>query len=404
MVNRVVVVGGGIAGVSTVTALRTGGFDGDLTVVDAGEFPYDRPPLSKEFLKADRDLKDIALQPAQWYDDQAVRLVNLTTVTALRPGIAGVELSDGTTLSADRVVLATGGRAARPPIPGSDSPRVHVLRTAEDAERLRTVLAPGARVLVVGAGLIGAEVASTALDLGCEIVLTDPVRPPLTGALGAEVAAWLHEVHAQRGITTVQAGVESFTEVGAGIEARLAGEDEPRVVDVVVLGVGMVPETALAEAAGLEVDRGIVVDAGQVTSNPAILAVGDPTRTRRNGMLLPRTEHWEAAQHDGERAATTILGVAARAESAPWFWTDRHHLHVEAVGEMAAASTTVLRGRLGEPPFAAFGLREGRLVGAVGVDDSTAVRAARRMIDRGIAVDPTRLADTAVDLRRLLRG
>ena len=171
-----------------------------------------------------------------------------------------------------------------------------------------------------------------------------------------------------------------------------------------MLGVGMVPETALAEAAGLEVDRGIVVDVGQVTSNPAILAVGDPARTRRGGMLLPRTEHWEAAQHDGERAATTILGAAARAESAPWFWTDRHHLHVEAVGEMAAASTTVLRGRLGEPPFAAFGLREGRLVGAVSVDDSTAVRAARRMIDRGIAVDPTRLADTAVDLRKLLRG
>jgi 3-phenylpropionate/trans-cinnamate dioxygenase ferredoxin reductase component len=404
MVDRVVVVGGGIAGVSTVAALRAGGFDGDLTVVDAGEFPYDRPPLSKEFLKADRDLKDIALQPAQWYDDQAVRLVNLTTVTALRPGIAGVELSDGTTLSADRVVLATGGRAARPPIPGSDSPRVHVLRTAEDAERLRTALVSGARVLVVGAGLIGAEVASTALDLGCEIMLADPVRPPLAGALGTEVAAWLHDMHAQRGITTVQAGVESFTEVGSGIAARLAGEDEPRVVDVVVLGVGMVPETALAEAAGLEVDRGIVVDAGQVTSNPAILAVGDPARTRRGGMLLTRTEHWEAAQHDGERAAATILGAAARAETAPWFWTDRHHLHVEAVGEMAAASTTVLRGRLGEPPFAAFGLREGRLVAAVSVDDSTAVRAARRMIDRGIAVDPTRLADTAVDLRKLLRG
>ena len=130
----VVIVGGGIAGVSTAAALRSGGFVGEITIVDAGEFPYDRPPLSKDYLAGKQDLEQFALQPQSWYDDNAVRLRNLASVTALRPGHRAVELSDGKLLPADRIVLATGGHAARPPIPGADSPRVHVLRTAEDAD------------------------------------------------------------------------------------------------------------------------------------------------------------------------------------------------------------------------------------------------------------------------------
>ncbi|HJQ45107.1 MAG TPA: FAD-dependent oxidoreductase [Amycolatopsis sp.] len=389
MLTRVVVVGGGIAGVSTAAALRAGGFDGALTLVDAGELPYDRPPLSKEFLSGEKDLPTIALQPESWYDEQSVRLVNRTTVIALRPGDGTVELSDGSLVPADRVVLATGGRAARPPIPGADSPRVHVLRTAEDAHRLREALVPGATVLVVGAGLIGAEVASTALGLGCDVTLADPACPPLTAALGDEVAAWLHSVHAEHGVKTVDSGVSTLDDCDA---------------DVVVLGLGMVPETTLAEAAGLEVDRGIVVDTGQVTSNPATLAVGDPARTRREGVLLPRTEHWEAAQLDGRRAAATILGTPPPAATAPWFWTDRHGLHVEAVGDLHSAATTILRGQLGTPPFAVFGLRERQVVAAVAVNDPLSARAARRLIDRAVDVEPDRLADPATDLRKLLRG
>lgn len=403
MVRRVVVVGGGIAGVSTVAALRSGGFDGDLSLVDAGEFPYDRPPLSKDFLTGSKGIKDIALQPERWYADQAVRLVTRTTVTAVRPNTGSVELSDGNALPADCVVLATGGRAARLPIPGSDGPRVHVLRTAEDAGRLRAALVPGARVLVVGAGLIGAEVASTAVDLGCVVVLADPVRPPLAGAVGTEVASWLHEEHSRRGITTIQRGVESIVDRRSWVAAHLSGMDQPCAVDVVVLGVGMVPDTGLAEAAGLEVDRGIVVDALQVTSNPAVLAVGDPARTHHQGVLRPRTEHWEAAQQDGMRAAASILGLLAPAETAPWFWTDRHGRRVEAVGDMTAAQTTVIRGVLGAPPFAVFGLRDGFVVAAAAVDDSSAVRAARRMIDRAIAVEPGQLADRSANLRTVLR-
>lgn len=402
--RRVVIVGAGIAGVSTAAALRSGGYDGQVTLADAGELPYDRPPLSKGYLAGQQDLEQVALQPQGWYDDNAVLLRNRTTVAALRPADGAVELSDGTLLIADRVVLATGGHAARPAIAGGDNPRVHVLRTAADADALRKALLPGARLLVVGAGLIGAEVASTALGLGCDVTLVDPVALPLAGAVGEEVASWLHGVHAERGITVVATGVESFADAADGIEARLSGEHAPRTFDAVLLGVGMSPETSLAEAAGLATDRGVVADAGQTTSNPAVLAVGDPVRRRVDGVLLPRAEHWEAAQQDGARAAATILGTEPPAPSASWFWSDRHGLHVEAVGRLADATTTVVRGVIGAPSFSVFGIRDGLVVGAVAVDQPTVVRAARRLIDRAIGINPDQLADPGTDLRKLLRG
>ncbi|MYZ33797.1 MULTISPECIES: FAD-dependent oxidoreductase, partial [unclassified Streptomyces] len=293
-----------------------------------------------------------------------------------------------------------------PPIPGADSERVHVLRTSEDADRLRAALVPGARLLVVGAGLVGAESASTAVRLGCAVTLVDPVAVPLAAAFGPELAEWVHGLHARNGVTARQTVVESFTDRGAaGVEALLADGGPAQTYDAVLLGVGMVPHTALAEQAGLEVARGIVVDAGQVTSNPAILAVGDPARARgADGVLLPRAEHWEAAQQDGARAAASILGTAQPAPTASWFWTDRHDRHVESVGHMASASHTVTRGSFEDPFFSVFGLRDGRVVAAASVDDSTAVRAARRMIDRRMPADAGRLADPSVNLRSLLRG
>jgi 3-phenylpropionate/trans-cinnamate dioxygenase ferredoxin reductase component len=403
MSARVVVVGGGIAGVSTIAALRAGGFDGDLTLVDAGEFPCDRPPLSKDYLAGGVEFKSIALQAPQWYSDQQIRLITGTTVAALRTDAGAVELGDRSLMVADRVVLATGGRAARPPIPGADSPRVHVLRTAEDADRLRTVLTPGARLLIVGAGLIGAEVASTAIALGCEVVLADPISPPLAAAFGVDVASWLHGLHDTHGVETVHGAVEAFHDTDDAISATLSGEPNPRRFDAVLLAVGMVADTALADRAGLHVDHGIVVGPDHLTSNPAVLAVGDAARTRVNGLLARRSEHWEAAQNDGQRAAASILGAPAPADTAPWFWTDRHGVHVEVVGEVDIADQCVVRGTIGEPPFSVFALRSGRVVGAVCVDGSSAVRAARRMIDRGITVEAAQLGDAATDLRKLVR-
>ncbi|MFE3997837.1 NAD(P)/FAD-dependent oxidoreductase [Nocardioides sp. YIM B13467] len=418
-VSSVLVVGGGIAGVSTVAELRKNGYAGDLTLLTVDPFPYDRPPLSKEYLAGAKDLGSIALQAPEWYAEQRIDLVTDALVVDLDPAAGTVALSDGRKLAADRIVLATGGHSRWPafervvrelldrPPAGEGIPRsttgIHTLRSAEDADALRHVLLSRARLLVLGAGLIGAEVASTARKLGCEVVLVDPADPPIAAAVGTRVAAWLHSLHAVHGVETVAATVEKLESTRAGVVAHIAGEVEPRTFDAVLLAVGMVPDTALAKAAGLEVDNGVLVDDRQVTSHPNVLAVGDCARRRDRR----RAEHWEAALHDGQRAAATILGVDAGAETAPWFWTDRYDLHVEVVGEMPepdAEHEDVVRGTLGKPPFSVFTLRGERVIGAVAVDDPNAVRAARRMIDRGVDVRASDLADPATDLRKLLRG
>ncbi|NGN92405.1 FAD-dependent oxidoreductase [Nocardioides sp. KC13] len=417
-VSSVVVVGGGIAGVSTVAELRKNGYAGELTLLTIDPFPYDRPPLSKDYLLGAKDLESIALQAPEWYSEQRIDLVP-GLVVALDPAAGTVTLSDGLELSADRIVLATGGhslwpdvervvteRLDRPPA-GLGIPRsttgIHTLRSAEDADALRHVLLPGARLLVVGAGLIGAEVASTARKLGSEVVLVDPADPPIAAAVGTQVAAWLHSLHAVHGVEAVTATVEKLESTRAGVVAHIAGETEPRTFDAVLLAVGMAPDTAVAKAAGLEVDNGVVVDDHQVTTHPKVLAVGDCSRRRGHR----RAEHWEAAVHDGQRAARTILGIDPPAETVHWFWTDRYGLHVEVVGEMRSPDgdhQTVVRGVVGEPPFSVFTLRGERVIGAVAVDDPNAVRAARRMIDRGVDVRASDLADPAKNLRSLLRG
>ena len=405
--QQVVIVGGGIGGVSTAAALRSGGFSGEITLVDDAQHPLDRPPLSKEYLAGTRGLTDIALEQPEWYDEHEVRLLARTRVSALRPGEGVVETEDGRTLAASRVVIATGGRAARPAIPGADSERVHVLRSVDDADRLRAAASPGARFLVVGAGLIGAEVSSTLTGLGADVTLVDIVSPPLAQVLGEPVAQWLHDVHRAHGVTLRQCGIERFEPTGAGPDAPLTAHlthgQGRLVVDRAVLALGMVPETRLAHAAGVDTGRGVIVDRHQVTSNPAVLAIGDAAEVRVDGVVVPRAEHWEAARLDGERAAATILGNPPPPVTASWFWTDRHGLHVEVVGDLAAGNV-VVRGTLGSPPFSAFALRDGVVVGAVAVDDSKAVRAARRLIDRAIPVDVEAVADPSTDLRRLVRG
>ncbi|MEU4454036.1 FAD-dependent oxidoreductase [Nocardioides sp. NPDC023903] len=397
-VSSVLVVGGGIAGVSTAAELRKNGYAGELTLLSADALPYDRPPLSKEYLAGGRDLESITLQPSQWYADQKISLVGGAVAVAVRPDDGEVELADGRVLTADRIVLATGGRAVRPAF-GSPS---HVLREVADADRLRTQFVPGARLLIVGAGLIGAEVASTARGLGAEVVLVDPLDPPLAAAVGIEVARWLHSLHADHGVEALTTTVETLLETPTGVAAQLKGEPDSREFDAVLLAVGLIPETGLAEAAGLETSRGILVDAGQVTSHPSVLAVGDCARLRDHH----RAEHWEAAQLDGARAAATILETEPPPATAPWWWSDRYGLHVEGVGEMRSADaehTRVVRGTLGEPPFSVFTLRGERVIGAVAVDDPATAKAARRLIDRGVDVRPADLADPTQNLRTLLR-
>ncbi|MEU2776923.1 FAD-dependent oxidoreductase [Streptomyces sp. NPDC007162] len=402
--GRIAVVGAGLAAVSLCDVLRDRGYDGQLVLYSAERgLPYDRPPLSKDVLLGKARREDVLLRPEQWYADQGVELHDGALVRAIRPHDGGVELANGRTATADRIVLATGGTPRALPVFGGDDPAVHLLRTWEDAERLRAQLLPGARVAVIGAGLIGAETAAVASALGCRVTLIDPVPVPLRAVVGEKIAGTLHARHSAEGIEVRTAGVERIERRPGRREVlvHLSGQGGAVAADTVVAGIGIRPATELAEAAGLTVDNGIVVQAGQRTSHPNILAVGDVAR--QDGHRV-RHEHWDAAQRDGEAAALAIMGRPGPKPTATWFWSDRHGSRLEAVGTMADAERTVVRGAPGDGTFTVFGLHGDRLVAAAAIDRAREVKAARRLIDRGIPVDPAQLADESADLRKLLKG
>ncbi|HEY8981672.1 MAG TPA: FAD-dependent oxidoreductase [Streptomyces sp.] len=399
--RRIAVVGAGLAAVSACDALRAHGYDGDLVLYSAEDgLPYDRPPLSKDVLLGKSRRDDILLRPAQWYDEQRVRLRDGTAVRALRLQEGGVELDGGVVETADRIVLATGGTPRALPVPGGADPEIRLLRTWEDAQRLRERLLPGARVTVVGAGLIGAETAAVAVALGCRVTLVDPVPVPLAPAVGDDIAAALHDRHRAAGVDVITAGVEQVRRHEGRFLVHLSGSDIAVTADTVVAGIGIRPATRLAEAAGLRVDNGVVVGTDRRTSHPAVHAIGD---VARDDGRRTRHEHWEAAQRDGEAVARGILGLPAADAGAPWFWSDRYGTRLEAIGTMADAERTVLRGTAESGAFLAFGLRGDRVVAAAAIDRTRDIKAVRRIVDRGIAVDPAELADESTDLRALLR-
>lgn len=412
--QHVVVVGGGLGGVTTCVELRRAGYAGSLVLLDPGRLLHDRPPLSKDYLLGAVDDDGIALQPDTWFAEHDVQVRLGAAAVRAVPEEGYVELDGGERLEADVVVLATGGDARRLPVPGGDLPGVHYLRTVDDAAALRATLTPGTRVLVVGGGLIGAEVASTARALSADVTLVDPLLP-LEPVVGERLATYLHDMHGENDVVVHSSGVARIEEADGGLSVHLSAGGDPIACEVVVVGIGMVPSTAVAEASGAAVDGGVVVGPGQDTSIPGLFAVGDCTRpSDGHGTLLPRVEHWEGATHAAARAAATILAQEAPAAASEWFWTDRYGHHVEVVGHLTApgphvgdvpheALEHVVRGTFGQPPFAVFALAGGTLVGACAVDSPQLVRAARRLIDRGVAVDAAALADDSVDLRKLAK-
>ncbi|MDN3903460.1 FAD-dependent oxidoreductase [Arthrobacter sp. YD2] len=401
----VAVVGGGIAGFSAVRELRRRGYAGTLQLVDPDGLPYDRPPLSKAFLAGSLDRERLQLAPARWYADNGVDLL-AESVCKLNPGSAEsvLTLSSGAELAADVVLLATGARARRLPLPGMDLPGVLTLRTAGDAGQLRALMGPEARLVILGAGLIGAETAATARGLGAEVTLVDPAELPFERVVGPEMAGYLHGLHAAHGTGYVRGRAVGIAADGRALSVDL--EDGRRLTATAVLvAVGGEPVTALAEDAGLEVDGGILVDRAGRTSHPRVFAAGDSARLRGGGSLSGRHfEHWDAARRTGETAAAGILADTPPAPGADWFWSDRYGVHLEVAGSLSVPGRTVLRGAPG-PGFMTFRVADdGTLAGVAAVDAGTSVRAARRLIESGRAVDPAALADAGADLRRMARA
>ena len=401
-VESILIIGGGLSGFAVAQNLRNRGFDGSIGIIDPAGIPYDRPPLSKAYLLGTKDAEGIELAPRSWFAEHRVDIIPGTAAELLLEPL-GVQLEDGSRVHADRLVLATGGSARPLPIEGGELESVLALRNRQDADLLRGKLRPGVHLAIVGAGLIGAEVASAALELGARVTLIDPIDPPLVPAVGPELARRLHDMHVTAEIDTIQGSPERISRLD-GKHLIEMSDGRKITSDEVLVGIGIVPNSALAASAGLKTDNGVIVDRNQRTSHPHIYAVGDLARTQTAaGELLRRGEHWEHAMNTGATAAAALLGQELPLHGASWFWSDRHGVHVEGVGEMNAEGNTVLR-LVDGVPVAAFRLDAGgHMLGAAAIDGGLTIRAARRIIDNRIVVDPAALADPSVPLKKLAR-
>lgn len=394
----IVIVGAGQAGGGVAQALVAGGCAGPIVLIgDEAHAPYERPPLSKAVLSGAAPHASTRFWPVETPSGVTVRLS--TRVTAVDRASQRVSLDDGTTLAYRRLVLATGGHARALAVPGGE--HALCLRGIDDSLRLGARLRDARSALIVGAGFIGLEVAATARTLGLDVTVLEAGSHPCARVLPPSVGARLLALHCARGVD-VRVGVQlaGIEQVGSAYRAHLA--DGARVdADLVVAGIGLQPHVHLAEAAGLDVDNGIVVDAQGRTSDPAIYAAGDVARSSTSRI---RFESWANARDQALVVAASLLGTPAPAVAPPWFWSDQFDVNVQVLGVPPMRAPSVVRGAFDAYRGSAFWLDEaGRIDAVVALNAPRDIAVVRRIIARGLCVDARTIGDPEVKLDALLK-
>ncbi|MEU7873390.1 FAD-dependent oxidoreductase [Dactylosporangium sp. NPDC049140] len=383
--KRIVVVGASLAGLCTARALRAYGFDGELVLVGAeAHRPYDRPPLSKEFLAGQYTEEDLTLEGDE--EDLSARWLLGRAATGLDPASRTVHLDGGATLPADGVVLATGAVARE--LPGHPRtgrpPGVHTLRTLEDARALRADLASARRLVIVGAGFIGAEVASTARTIGVDVTVVEALPTPLAAPLGVAMGAAVAALHADHGTTLIcGVGVDRLTAGGTGHVKGVDLRDGRHLpTDVVVVGVGSRPAVDWLAGSGLTVEGGVRCDAHGATGAPGIVAVGDCASWYDPDLgVHHRTEHWTSARERARTAAATLLGAAPPAPTPAYFWSDQYGVRIQFAGHALAGDDVGIEdGDVAGRSFLAVYRRAGRPVAVLGMNRTPAFSRWRRRL------------------------
>ncbi|RMI33118.1 NAD(P)/FAD-dependent oxidoreductase [Actinomadura harenae] len=398
----IVIAGGGLAAAKGAEALRDEGYEGRIVLAGRERhLPYERPPLSKEYLQGGSERDKIFVHDEAWYRDHDVDLRLGTEVTAVDASGHQVTLSDGDRIGYDRLLLATGSTPRRLPVPGADGDNVHYLRTVDDSDRLRDTFAASGRVVVVGAGWIGLETAAAARTAGAQVTIVETQPAPLSAVLGPPVSDVFTALHREHGVDfAFNTRTSEITASGVVLD------DGTRLdADTVVVGVGAAPDVGLAESAGLDVDDGITVDADLRTSDPDVFAVGDIANAYHP--LLGRhvrVEHWANALNQPAVAARGMLGKPASYDNLPYFFTDQYDLGMEYLGLPDPAHTTevIIRGDLGAREFIAFWLQYGLITAAMNVNVWDVTDHTQHLIQARTAIDHAALADPAVPLADLL--
>jgi 3-phenylpropionate/trans-cinnamate dioxygenase ferredoxin reductase component len=397
-----VIVGASLAGAKAAETLRADGFDGRLVLVGAEtERPYERPPLSKDYLRGESERGGVYVHEESFYDEQRIDLLLGREAVRLDTASREVELDDGDRLRYDALLLTTGAEPRRLDVPGNDLDGVLYLRTVGDSDAIRERLDRGGSVVVVGAGWIGAEVAASARQRGLDVTVVEPLSLPLERVLGKELGAIYRDVHADQGVRMLLGtGVEAF-EGGAAVERVRTSDGQQLDCDFVVVGVGVEPRTRLGEQAGLDVDNGILVDEHLRTSAPDVFAAGDVANARHPffGERI-RVEHWGNALAQGPAAARSMLGTGEPYDTLPYFFSDQYDVGMEYAGHARTWDRVVFRGNREEREFIAFWIEGERVVAGMNVNIWDVNDAIQQIIRERVAVDE-RLTDPDVALEAL---
>lgn len=402
--ETIVVVGAGLTAAKAVEALREAGSESRVVLIGSEPHrPYERPPLSKAYLRGERDDAPWVFD-ANWYDDHGIELKTGRTVTMVHPAERRVIVDGGDPVTYDRLLFATGAEPRRIGIPGHGLTGVHYLRDLESSDALGAAIADGgARVVVVGAGWIGSEVAASARQKGCEVTVIEPSEVPLERVLGKRMGAVYRDVHLDQGVRMkLGTGVEAF-EGNGRVERVRTSAGETIAADVVVVGIGVVPRTALAEEMGVACDNGILTDASLRTNVAGVYAAGDvanawhPFYDRRI-----RVEHWNNAMTQGPAAGRALAGEEVSFEEIPYFFSDQYDVGMEYVGFASGEDELVVRGDTAAREFVAFWLEDGRIAAGMNVNIWDVSETIRQLIRARVEVDPAALADPDTDLASLL--
>jgi 3-phenylpropionate/trans-cinnamate dioxygenase ferredoxin reductase component len=398
-----VIVGASLAGGTAAATLRQDGFDGQIVLVGAEPHPpYERPALSKQYLRGEMPFDKMLVRPAGFYDENRIETLFGVRATRVRPTERTVDLENSRQIRYDKLLLATGVRNRRPPIPGLDLPGVLALRSVTDGDALRGLIRPGRRAVVIGMGFIGCEVAASLRQEGGEVVGVEPLPTPLFRVLGQEIGQAFAGIHRDHGVEMVlDDGVAAFE--GAGHVERVVTRRGRRLdCDFAVVGVGVEPEVDFLDGSGIQMENGVLVDERCRSTVDDIYAAGDvanhhhPSSNRRM-----RVEHWQNAMHQGAAAARSMLGRQEPYDPVHWFWSDQYDFNLQYAGAHLPGDRLVVRGSVADRDFLAFFVGDGRINAVVALNRGKDLRRVMPLVKAHALVDASRLEDESVDLRSL---
>ena len=398
----IVIVGGGHAAGQAAASLRQESYGGEIVVIgDEPHIPYQRPPLSKQYLSGEYGIDRVHLRPAKFYETKGIAVHSGVRVEEIDPDARVVSCDDGRRLAYHKLLLATGARPRKFATPGSDLPGVHYLRTIADSRAIREGLRGGRGIAIVGGGYIGLEVAAIAIEAGLAVTVLEMEDRILKRVTTPEMSAFYHDLHTSKGVA-IRTGVRVESFAGSGtLSGVVCADGEVVDADLAVVGIGVVPSMELAEAAGLDCDNGILVDETARTADPHIYAAGDCTN-HPNPVLgrRLRLESVPNAMEQSRVAAANLAGGSKTYANVPWFWSDQYHLKLQMVGFAADGDQQIVRGDPAARRFAMFHFNGDTLVAADAVNSPREFMMARQLV--GKRINPAELADPGVDLKAIL--